>query len=479
MNNKISKKYFYYNILITFFVSLIIYLYFLFAFNEIKIKGYLVTLIIVFFVFIYLIECVLIYFNYKNIIYDYNDLEINLKKGFLFKKNISLKYLKIHTINIKQGLIQKLFNLKTIEIDSGSALKFYKAEIKITNNSYLIDELYNFINKKININDEKTNININDIYKYKVKDKILIHLIYSSILIIIYLLIFLVLYFGLIKNSKDFLSVNLYFIISLVYLYFLTLLIQILNLYDYKAFRMNDVIYISYGLFVKYNYQIKIENIKSITIKYGLIKRLFKIAEIKLDAIGYNNYNNNENNQNNNGIFIPFVKTKLIKDTLNKLVNEYNLEDNYILPKKNAFKYFLILPLIITYLLYFTILIFLLSVFINTNLNIYLNKFYIVSILIFLFIFIINYLFSYIRYKNNKINISNDKIIVYQGLFKNAVIIKNNNLIGIEKKTTYFRKKENIYSYKIHFYNNNQLNKVTVNNLNEDVFNLLLNCIKF
>jgi uncharacterized membrane protein YdbT with pleckstrin-like domain len=68
---------------------------------------------------------------YRTSGYELTDKEIKCKKGVLFRKNSVLDYRKIHAINKKQGLIQRVFGIAVLTVDSGSTNTSHQAEIVI------------------------------------------------------------------------------------------------------------------------------------------------------------------------------------------------------------------------------------------------------------------------------------------------------------------------------------------------------------
>ena len=73
--------------------------------------------------------------------YMLTESEIRVRRGVLFRKNSILEYRKMHAINKKQNIIQRLFGFAVLTIDSGSANTSGKAEILVYEKNKIVDAL--------------------------------------------------------------------------------------------------------------------------------------------------------------------------------------------------------------------------------------------------------------------------------------------------------------------------------------------------
>ena len=115
------------------------------------------------------------YLYYKTSGYKLTDTQVICTIGVLFRKQSFVEYERIHAINKKQGLIQQMFNLATLTIDSGSTNTAHTAEIKIIEDVSLIDELVEKIKKYQNkevteevVHEEKTVNNMITFYSFQI-----------------------------------------------------------------------------------------------------------------------------------------------------------------------------------------------------------------------------------------------------------------------------------------------------------------------
>lgn len=99
-------------------------------------------------------------------------------------------------------------------------------------------------------------------------------------------------------------------------------------------------------------------------------------------------------------------------------------------------------------------------------------------------IYLINILIILIERKlaqlNSGFSLEDGKLCIYRGsLVQEIIVMRKQNIIGIDTKTTYYRKKKKIYSYKIHFRSNASTNTVTVLNVHQEEANQIYNLMKF
>ena len=73
--------------------------------------------------------------------YELTEREIICLRGVLFRKRSIIEYARIHAINKKQNIFQRLFGIATLSIDSGSANTGHKAEITVIEDASVVDDL--------------------------------------------------------------------------------------------------------------------------------------------------------------------------------------------------------------------------------------------------------------------------------------------------------------------------------------------------
>jgi len=78
--------------------------------------------------------------------YLLSDNEIICKRGVLFRKRSVLDYKRIHAINKKQNIIQRILGIAVLTVDSGSANTAHQAEITVIEDSRVVDMLLGKLN---------------------------------------------------------------------------------------------------------------------------------------------------------------------------------------------------------------------------------------------------------------------------------------------------------------------------------------------
>ena len=485
--NKFSKRFAYYQIFIGFIIALFAGFYFfeVFAISEesdiIDIKSGLISGVISFVVILLLFIIYAFLFN-KTSYYELKEDKIVCKRGVLFQKKSSILLSKIHTINIKQGIIQKLFKVASLKIDSGSANSLNE-EMSIYTSQEEVLDLYN----KLKGYDSKTENNkANEaMYNFKNSNKViysLINTIFSIILVaLIIIYIEIVAYFSI---NGSFLPFNDVIVITLILLFaffILNIIAIFTKYYNFNIKNHDNEIEINYGFFVKYHNTFKLDKVKSIIICNNIIQKIFGYVKVKIQVIGY--LQDSDNAQSSSaksvGILIPLCKRKDVAALINQIIPEYSFSNK----ENKPFKFF---PFISLRFLFVSI-IFAIIEFINLVIkNIFAindNDFLVSSVailIVYIALLMIILCSAILKYNYSGICLKNDKLTVYKGgFFQAIVVIDVKNIIAIQVVTTKLRQKKKINSYVIHYATNALTNTVKVEMLDEEVYTKLVNAIKY
>lgn len=486
-----------FNLFASFFTTLMIMVMMISEVETEKINSTLIKLFIIIglgiYILIYLILGIYSILYYKTSSYELGNKEVICKRGVLFKKKSIIEYHKIHAINSKQNIIDKLFKVSTLQLDSGSTNTSHSAEIQIIEEEDIIKNLINKI-KKIQNNEQCDDIkevsskeNITNVYNFDSKLKVIYSLLssFSSFIVFIIALFVgvIVLFVLYVTAQLDMPIFLLYLIIAFLIVVFLSaiqfgimILISIIKYYNFKLYRDKNNIEINYGLLNIVKNTFKYDKIKAIRIEQGIVKRLFGYATVKIEVIGYTIQSNNESNNIQTGILIPLCRFDDVNDILKNILPNYipsikKYKPKYFLPfySLNLFLTFIILSLV--YISSF--------VFVNYFVNLEIAIIVLLS-LIALTAFILAFLFIQwkLEYNNQGIGIEDNKISIYKGGFKKEiVIIWKKHITGIDTITTHYRRKKEIYSYKIHFKTNAQSNTLLIKCLDrreaDDLLSLL------
>jgi uncharacterized membrane protein YdbT with pleckstrin-like domain len=118
-------------------------------------------------VLFYIINAIYRVLFYKTSEYEVNNEGIVCRRGVLFRRKSFLDYTKMHTVNKKQGLIQKIFGIAYLMIDSGSTNTAYSAEIWIVEEADIIDQIMEKISLKQKGLDIETETNVAELEESK------------------------------------------------------------------------------------------------------------------------------------------------------------------------------------------------------------------------------------------------------------------------------------------------------------------------
>lgn len=507
---KFSKKLIYHGIISGLLFSLVIFFYCLIGFqpeDAFIIDSTIITIGAiaagVFFV-IYMIYKVLFY-NLSG--YEMKETQIICQRGVLFKKKSILDYSKINSVNKRQGLIQKLFGISYLMVDSGSTSRAHQAEIMIIENSNIVNELYNKLkaidkenpvlqvnNTEANLDDNTNEVVLNKIeeenlYKFNSKSKF-IYLLINTIALLIGALFIVGALFGILllcyyfpdENAEVLkwidiivITISAYAIINVMGLLG-NIVKAFIGYYNYKITKVNDTINVEYGLFVNTQNSFNLSKVKGIVITQGILQRIFKLATIKVEVIGYVEATNNNNAVI--GILIPLCKLSEVNTYLEKIIPSH-------IPVKQQNKAKAFLPFIswnTLIALITTVLCLIPAVCISLAFDSTLAL--IISCSVAAGVFLIYEIFLLIgaafAYHAQDITYDEENITVHNGAFiKHSTIIKKSNIIAIEDVTTSSRAKKGIYSYIIHFHTNAFSNTKKVHIVDDKLKDILLGFMKY
>lgn len=451
----------------------------------------------------YIINAIYRVLFYKTSEYEVNNEGIVCRRGVLFRRKSFLDYTKMHTVNKKQGLIQKIFGIAYLMIDSGSTNTAYSAEIWIVEEADIIDQIMEKISLKqkgldveietnegkIEESKEETKENL---YEYTTIRKCLYSLVTTilslfSILVIAFLIsILLAILYLLINAERESILEILMIIliggaiatIGISLLTFLGSLVNSLIAYhNFKIYQADDSIEINYGLFVRNSNVFKLKKIRAIKIKQNIIQRLFKVVAIDIEVIGYGDINSSEKDKVSN-ILIPICKETEANEYIAKIIPQYlPVEKEYHSPK--YFPHISWVTLILS-IIFGVAEIIALPWFICYNEIEGLTTFTTILVFSYFLTLGIIYINKAIKVKNEGLGVNEEKLTIYHGGFnKTITTILKKDLIGIEDVTTPYRVKKGIYSYVIHFRSNMNTNTAQIDCIGEEAKEELLTLIKF
>jgi putative membrane protein len=437
--------------------------------------------------------CFIVYriLYYKTSGYELTETSIKCKKGVFFRKRSELDYKKVHAINKKQGLINRIFGIAVLTVDSGSANTSHQAEITIIEKEKTVDALLNELNAaKDNgtrdsenaFNEEELLLSDKDsLYSFTSKKKMLYTLIniastafFTALFLVLAIVIIgvckLILRFDFFGNWGQYILFSFLIAVGAVLLssvlsFVGSMVISFVRYHDFNITKCNNNIQISFGLLEKHTNAFSYNRIKAVKISQGLVQRMLGFATIKLEVIGYTGDSEDENMEL--GVLVPFCKYEEIGEILSRILPDY-------IPEEKQTKAISFFPFISWFSLIFgsiTGIILLLTVVIM--LLVHASSIAIIaaaaSILgAGLLVFSVNLVSSALSYKLNGIAFNHRKVTVYSGGFtKNITVFMAKNLVAVENVTTPLRKKAGIASLVMHLKTNEATNEVKVHIQND------------
>ena len=439
---------------------------------------------------------------YRTSGYELTKTEIKCNRGVFFRKRSVLDYKRVHAINKKQGLIQRIFGIAVLTIDSGSANTAHQAEITIIEKSKTVDALVSELNalkeggvREAADTEKNEELLISDkdsLYRFTSKKKMLYTLI-SIATTVFFTALFgalIIVVLGICKFllQLDFLgSLGEYFLVavsitvglmllSAVFSFIGCMIHSFVGYYDFNITRCDNNIQISYGLLERHTNTFNYNRIKAVKITQGLVQRMLGFAVIKLEVIGYTT--DAENDSAELGVLIPFCRYEEIDEILERVLPDY-------IPDKKQTKAVSFFPFISWFYLTVGIvtgIALLLTVAIMSILDAPPSVILPVALSILgagLIALILKLVSALLAYQINGISVNNGKITVYSGSFtKSITVFLSKNLIAVENVTTPLRKRAGIASLVMHLKTNETSNEVKVHiqkdNLSEELEKLLI-----
>ncbi len=424
--------------------------------------------------------------------YALTDNDVRCKRGVLFRKSSVLPYNKIHAVNKKQGLIQRLFGIATLTIDSGSTTNAFSAEITIIEKEEVIDRLVAEIQcrqegKEVTETAMRESLTPpskrENLYAFHSKLKVMYAVLSlcGTVFFILILGVFAVLGISIaavmLRSLPDFsftelllgavfFSVLMMILIGIISLV-CSLIASFTSYHDFSIYKNARDIEINYGLFVRHTNNFKFGRIKAVKITDGPIKRLFGFASATLEVVGYGNDSGKEDEKASvaPGMLLPLCKRKEIDDTVATILPGYRPDPIANRAKSYpAFILWTIGGISITYagLLALALTVLLLIglptvVLLNTLLGV--AAAWVLSILCVVF-------FAFFEYRQAGLTVGDGKLTLQFGtIMRTRTVIRRKDLIAVERVTTPLRQKAGVCTYKIHFFANALTNTVTVKNL--------------
>ncbi|MBE6547825.1 MAG: hypothetical protein E7667_02955 [Ruminococcaceae bacterium] len=440
------------------------------------------------FIVIYLCFVVYRIMYYKTSGYELTDKEIKCNRGVLFRKRSVLDYKKVHAINKKQNIIQRIFGIAVLTVDSGSANTSHQAEITIIEKNAVVDSLLDELNslKESGVRSdasaqqaEEVLLSDKDSMYHFTSGKKMLYTLINIASTAFFTALFAVLSIIVIGLGKGMLQLDFlgtwgqYFLYAILITAGAILLFSIFSFigsivhsfvgyYDFTVTKRDNNIQISYGLLEKHTNTFSYDRIKAVKISQGLVQRILGFASIKLEVIGYTVSSGDSDNNAGLGILIPFCKYDEIDEILGKVLPDY-------IPTEKKTKSVSIFPFMSWFLLIFGITVGIIltgTVAVMKLLDAPATALYTVTFVtlgLTAIVILIKLASAILAYHTNGLAVENGKITAYSGSFnKNITVFMAKHLVAVETVTTPLRKKRGISSLVMHLKTNESSNEVKV-----------------
>ena len=444
----------------------------------------------------FVIACIVIYLcfvvyrilYYRTSGYELTDNEIKCNRGVLFRKRSVLDYKKVHAINKKQNLIQRIFGIAVLTVDSGSANTSHQAEITIIEKNTVADALLDELNLlkengvRSDAGEPKTEeVLLSDkdsLYRFTSGKKMLYTLINiaSTAFFTALFAVLAIIVIGICKGmlqldflgtwGEYFLSAILITVVAMLLLSIFSFIGSIINsfvgYYDFTITRRDNNIQISYGLLEKHTNTFSYDRIKAVKISQGLVQRILGFASIRLEVIGYTVSSGDDDKDADLGVLVPFCKYDEIGEILGKVLPDY-------IPTEKKTKSVSFFPFVSWFLLIFGIVagiiltgtVAVMALLDVPSTALHTVAFAIVGVAI--IVILIKLVSAVLAYHTNGIATENGKITAYSGSFnKKITVFMAKHLVAVENVTTPLRKKHGIASLVMHLKTNESSNEVKV-----------------
>ncbi|MCI1869720.1 MAG: PH domain-containing protein [Clostridium sp.] len=382
------------------------------------------------------------------------------QEGILNIKKVEIPFERINTIDISQRLIERIFKVATIKIDTGN-VENRGSELKFTLKKSRAQELKNILLKKEIYSDVKK-----DAYIIKPGELIVYSLISNSVFKGIGMLFVVQQFFD--QYLKDFIHIDtsLYInefqkedIYHAVYtaalivlgLIFISIILSIiyvfLKYYDFKMWVDKDKLHVGYGAISRKDYSFDRKKIKGIHIKQSVLMQLFGFFTMEIESIGYGD------EKGEKAILYPICSSSLKDEIIESLLGEFKYVGDISRPEKKACYRFFYKKLV------FWFIIAVICFFIKPEIVIFT-----LAILVFLMFM------GYLEYRNTAFGIYGNLVYMcYSGFNKTQSILKMEAVQSISLSYTYFQHREGLCNYSILLYSSSAGKILSVRNLRDDI----------
>lgn len=410
-----------------------------------------------------IIVVLILYLRWRKTYITLTNETLIIERLLINKKITTIGLKNISNVDFEQNILEKILGTAKLKIDTNSLSTANQNDVKIIlkldrikelkkNILLNIDNIVHKSNSNVDNKDNKDSIDsknnamdndFNDDYnQFDVKydfEKVFQHTLLSipifSFILIIGMVMFFIITLQTPEMTQEFFANFFGSIIAIAIIVVPIIYSSIRNLfklYDFKAKRVNDKVYISYGLFTTKKYTIPVDKINAVIIKQPTLARIFKKYTVEIVNVGM------VEEQSDVPVLLLMSDKEELEDRLKILLPELNIKVKEENQPKEA-----IIPISIQFVLWSLVLV------IPTI--IFLQEYLLAKVLVLLSIAIFIVLSIILAYKTRKLGVSEDSIYITKGIFfKRTVIIKISKIQLLELTNSVLTKKLKIQKLKVH-----------------------------
>ncbi|MDV4152693.1 PH domain-containing protein [Clostridium sp. AL.422] len=416
--------------------------------------------------------------------FSVNNNELLYYTGLINKKKLEIPFDKINTIDINRNIIDRLFNVSTLKIDTG-AVKELGQEIKLKINEKDVYEIRDLINElsSENINDsiellEKSHqktfcktITFKEILIYSLSKSKIFWAIGGVFFIGDFILNLEETFNISITNNvvesievekifsiglfKSILILILVFIVMYVFISIIYIIFEFVRLYNFTVTNDKNDIKIKYGLLTIKEYSIPKDKIYAIRYKQNILQQFLKIFQIEVVTVGYGDEKNEQ------AILYPVADKDFINSTLKLILPSFEFAGDINKPPKKALSRFIIKRSIVLIAFLIIPLAFMIP-----------NTLLLIKICSFTILILYNILLGYLNYRNTSLGVNKELLVASSGsIEKVTTLIKQEYLQSVEILENPFQRKKHVCDFKLDIYSNKLGDIVIIKNMNKILLN--------
>jgi putative membrane protein len=389
---------------------------------------------------------VLAILKWRKNVYDIQAEGMYIKYGVFKIHERTVPFAQVQTADISSSIVQRLFNVYKLEIDTAGGDK--KSEVSILLSKQEALRVKTIIFEGHKNKDQVEIMEYKNLEKFTCTLKDLFVMATTSSRNLVGFFIIIAFYYKIEdKVPQDFkLRVGEYgnnaiknvnsasmikFIVALIIIIFfiswvISVSITVIKYYNFTVIREEGNIKLSYGYFDKKEVTIPVKRIQSLIIVEGIIRKPLGYFSLNVETIGYGK------DKGESTMICPIAKKKVLDKFFQDILPEMKITYDLVNSPRKALKGFLLLKLTYDFIVMAII-----------------AKFAPYGYYIFLLVPII-VIWHYIRFRDNGLYSSNGFIVMrYRKFAKHTVIIQKECIQSIEKTQNIFQKKKAIASYKV------------------------------